>query len=374
MKRALLIAPAASVLRNFCTANIKSLENLGYRISLTSNFKSPDTKKQKQYDDFCKWCELKQISTHNINFSRHSFFKNISAVLKLKKYIKANEFDLIHCHTETGGLLSSLAMPKKCKKIYTPHGISFYKGASILKWLVFYPIERWICGRMDYVFTINTEEYETINRWQNNTTVLVHGIGLDVERIEQSLSDKTELRKEFGINGDDFFILCVGELNENKNHKTVIDAIARLKNPHIKCVICGIGNLKDDLQNTIDALGLSDNITLAGYRTDVPQLLHAADVLAFPSFHEGLPVSVMEAMSAGIPVICSRIRGNVDLIEDGNGGYLCTPSSSEEFAEKISQLIHNPQLRQSMGQHNKQTIKNYSIDAVIREITAIYEK
>ena len=177
MKKALMIAPAASVLRNFCSINIRCLKNLGYEIYLAANFEDDDEKKQNQYNDFLKQCEADGIRTVNIRFYRKSLFKNLNTLNTLKKLIKEEKFDIIHCHTETGGMISALVMPKYAKKIYTPHGISFYKGSSKLSWAVLYPIEKWICSRMDYVLTINREEYDIISSWKNNKTVFVHGIG-----------------------------------------------------------------------------------------------------------------------------------------------------------------------------------------------------
>lgn len=367
MKKALMIAPAASVLRNFCSVNIKCLKELGYEIHLAANFEDEDEKKQKQYDEFLKKCKSDGINAINIKFYRKSLFKNLATLRTLRMMMK--DFDVIHCHTETGGMLSSLVMPKAAKKIYTPHGISFYKGSSRLSWAVLYPIEKWICSRMDSVLTINREEYDIISRWKNNDTKFVHGIGMDTEAFKSKAQDVGK-RNEFGIADDDFFVLCVGELNENKNHKVIIKAIA--DNPKIKCVICGIGYLEDELIKLIDDSGLSERVFLAGYRTDIAELMACADVFAFPSFHEGLPVSVMEAMTMGLPVVCSKIRGNVDLIEDGVGGFLCEPTDVESFKKAIKVLAGNAELREKMSAVNKENVKSYDISAVEKEIYDVY--
>lgn len=374
MKKALMIAPAASVFQKFCKVNIECLKEAGYEIYLASNYSDADDKKQKKYDAFREWCEKENIRTIDIKFARKSLLKNMKMIKIVKNLIKENDFDLIHCHTETGGLITACALNRKCsaKKIYTPHGISFYKGSSILSWLLFYPLEKWICGKMDKVIALNNEEYEIISGWENNETKLVHGIGLDVKSISEIGCDKEQIREMFGIKSDDFFIICVGELNENKNHKIVIDAVSKLNRDDIKCVICGVGHLKEKLQEMIENLELNDKITLAGYRTDIPILLNAADVLSFPSFHEGLPVSVMEAMAAGLPVVCSEIRGNVDLIQNEVGGFLFKPTDSEAIKVALDKLINDRLLREKMGETNKNNIRKFDSSEVKKEIYDVY--
>lgn len=372
MKKALMIAPAASVFRSFCKMNLEALKEQDYEIYLAANYSDSDEKKQKQYDEFKKQCENDGISTIDIKFSRKSLFKNFSAIKKLKKLIKEENFDLIHSHTETGGLILALINPKNCNKIYTPHGISFYKGSSILSWLVFYPIERWICGRMDKVLAINEEEFETVQKWRNCEIVFVHGIGVDTNAIASTSVNRDEIRASFGIEKEDFFVLCVGELNANKNHKTVISAIASSENKNIKCVICGVGGLKEEFLGLIEKEKLTQRVTLAGYRTDIPMLLNAADIFAFPSYHEGLPVSVMEAMSASLPIVCSKIRGNCDLIKDGEGGFLFAPDDIEGFKDAFDLLLKNVDKRSKMGKINRETVKKYDFEAVKKELLGVY--
>lgn len=374
MKKALLIAPAASVLRSFCDKNIKCLQKLGYEVYLAANFEDCDAKKQVQYDEFVKKCGQEEITVFEIKFYRRSLFKNFKSIQTLRKLIVDKEFDLIHCHTDTGGLITALALPRrgKARRIYTPHGISFYKGGSIFRWLAFYPVEKWICSKMDCVLAINGEEYEIINSWKNNETLFVHGVGVDTDHFERLSIDRNQKRSEFNINPEDFMIMCVGELCKNKNHRVIIKAISMINRQDIQCIICGVGELKDELQKMIDDHGLSERIMLTGYRTDVAELLSAADLFAFPSFHEGLPVSVMEAMSAGLPVVCSEIRGNVDLIRNEEGGFLCAPSNAEQFKNAIEKLIDDVDLRSKMSAVNKEKVRAYDISEVEKEIHRIY--
>lgn len=374
MKKALMIAPAASVFLSFCNKNTEALKKLGYDIYLVSNFYDKDEKKREKYLKFAEECRKNGIKTIDIAFRRKSFFKNLKYIMDLKALIRSENFDLIHAHTETGGLIAGIALPakNKAKKIYTPHGISFYKGSSLLSWCLYYPAERWICSRFDCVLAINGEEYGIIHKWKKDKAVFVHGVGVDIGRFENQSVDIRETREEFSIKPEDFMILCIGELNRNKNHKVIIEAVSKIQDPNVKCIICGAGELKESLRTMITELGLADRVFLAGYRTDIPQLLAAADIFAFPSYHEGLPVSVMEAMASGLPVVCSRIRGNTDLIKDGEGGFLCSPESAEQFREAIERLLKDRKLREKMSAVNKKTVMEYDAAEVEKELEYIY--
>jgi glycosyltransferase EpsD len=111
-----------------------------------------------------------------------------------------------------------------------------------------------------------------------------------------------------------------------------------------------------------------------GYRNDINEILQLADIYIHPSFREGLPVSVMEAMASSLPVICSNIRGNKDLIEQNKGGYLVNPNSEIEFNKKINELLNNQHLAENMGEYNASKISDYSIDNVLQQMEKIYKE
>ena len=113
------------------------------------------------------------------------------------------------------------------------------------------------------------------------------------------------------------------------------------RHPQLRYFICGQGEKKQELQQLIRKYHLEDHVKLLGFRTDVAELCQAADVFVFPSKQEGLPVALMEAMACGVPVVCSRIRGNDDLVEDGVNGYFVQKNNSREFERIISKIYIN---------------------------------
>lgn len=374
MKKALLFAPMGSVHRRFNKANIQALQELGYEVHLLANFSDGDGP-ETHNSEFSHECIIEGIKIHSLPFHRGSLFKNIKLLPLIKKILNKEHFEIVHSHTETGGILLRLckSVQNDTKFFFTPHGMSFYKGSSIISQCVYKPIERWICNGMNVNIAMNNEELENLKNWDVKSAKFVHGIGLNIDRMRVS-SEKSRIiiRNELGIPGDSLMILSVGELNTNKNHSAVIKALSLLKEKDFYYVICGVGDLKDQLIKLAQSCGLESKVIIAGYRSDIPNVVSAADMFVFPSFHEGLPVSVLEAMAGGLPVIASAIRGNVDLIKDGVNGYLFNPQNNMDISLVIEKLITSASLREKMGCLNKQLAESYSFEVVKNELIDIY--
>ena len=371
MKKAALLAPMASVHERFNRVNIEVLRNMGCEVHLIGNFslRSSDRKWKEKM-------ECQGIKIHQIAFARASLRKNLKIVPGLKKLLQDEAFDLLHVHTETGGILARLSAGKKksTRMVYTPHGMSFYKGSSLKSQILYRPAEWWICRGMDANLGLNREETELLKRWNPDTAHFIHGIGLNIEDIIGTEVERNVKKQELSISAHMRVILSVGELNQNKNHKVVIKALAKNREQDLCYVICGEGDKKGELLELASELGIRERLILAGYRCDIKEILKAADVFVFPSFHEGLAVSMMEAMAAGLPVVCSRIRGNVDLIEEGKGGYLFAPSDDEALGRALDKILEDRSLAKKMGAHNKKVVQNYSYQKVYEETERIYRK
>lgn len=372
--KALLIAPMGSVHRQHNKANIIALKQFDADVFLMANFDT-STPREKQNGDFVKSCIDNNIEIMNVPFYRGGFVKNLKFLHQVVSYVKKEKFDIIHVHTETGGLFMRIAMlflSSKIKYVYTPHGMSFWKGSSLKSQMIYRPLERWICSGMDKNLGMNQEEVDVLRKWNSKTAAYVHGIGLNLERFQKTGRSREEVRAEFGLKADDKFIVSVGELDDNKNHITVIKALAMLEHNNFKFVVCGVGPNKEILQQYAQERSLSDKVILAGYRSDIPDILNAADIFVFPSFHEGLPVSALEAMACGLPLICSKIRGNVDIVKDGENGFLFEPEDYITLALSLEKLIGNQLQSKQFGEKNKEIVQQYSLDTVVEELKALY--
>ena len=370
MKKALLIAPKSSVIELFCSANISALKELGFSVCCASNFSDSEHSGAVR-----EKLASEGVGTADFPFERASFIKNRKVIPLLRKYLREERFDIVHCNTETGGFLTYLASGKGdgTKYVYTPHGFSFYKGSSLLSRVVYKNIDRAICRRMAANIAINKEELECMRSWNAKTAFFSHGIGVDTLEIAAAKPDRAAKRRELGIPEDAFLVLSVGELNENKNHETVMRAVAGLEDTGVYYLICGEGKLRGYLTEAAERLGIADRVIMPGFRYDMPEIFRIADVFAFMSVHEGLAVSLMQAMAARLPAVVSEIRGNVDLIEDNRGGFLISePHDEGECGKKLERLIKDKELRERFGAFNEKKVLEFSRENVRKEIKEIY--
>lgn len=368
-KKAIVVATLGRFF-NFEKNDIKLLQELGYEVHTATNMKVEFEDSMEQFD----------VIKHQIDFERSPFSKQtIVAYKQLKNLFEENDFEIVHCHTPVGGILARLVAKKYRKNgtkvIYTAHGFHFFKGASKLNWMVFYPIEKWFSRYTDVLITINKADYNLASKKFGAKSIkYIPGVGVDIEKFDNSKYDSKSKKIELGVEDSEIVALSVGELSERKNHEIVIKAISKLPKEYkqkIKYFIVGRGDLESHLKNLCDELKL-DNVFFLGYRTDIPELCAASNMFLFPSKQEGLPVALMEAMSCGLPVVCSRIRGNIDLIENSVGGYLYNANDVNGFAEGIINIMNSTSNK--MGEYNANNMKNFSIDVVQEKMIEIYSK
>lgn len=372
-KKALMLASVASMIEQFNLPNIELLQSLGYQVDVVTDFTNPGNITDDRSKHLMKHLGDMGVQTIDVAIPRSLNPKLIiSAYKKVKTLVKSEHYDIIHCHSPIGGAIARLAAKSErkmgTKVIYTAHGFHFYSGAPLKNWLLFYPAEKLLSRYTDILITINKEDYRRAKEKFNSLhTVYVHGIGVDLSKFGSDTRGSL-IRNEFGISDSDVMLLSVGELNSNKNHEVVIRALTKLSdNPYY--VIVGKGKGKDYLSKLIEELGVKDRVILTGFRDDVSDFYDAADAFVFPSYREGLSVSLMEAMASGLPVACSEIRGNVDLI-DSDGGFYFDPGNVESTAEAITLLLHSD--LNKLSEHNLKKINDFSIDTVSEEMRSIY--
>lgn len=312
---------------------------------------------------------------HDIDFPRNPFSSHLlSSYKQLKKIAEEEKFSIVHTNTPVGGVVGRLALKHSRKKyntkvIYQAHGFHFFKGAPLINWILYYPVEYMLSYITDELIVINKEDESRALKFHAKRVAYVPGVGVDTDKIKNLTVNKKEKRESLRLDKDDIVLLSVGELNENKNHRLVIDAIynSSLKNDiRIKYIICGKGPLKEELENLINRFDLSSRIKLLGYREDIYEIMKISDIFVFPSKREGLPVSVIEAMAAGLPIIASDIRGNNELVQSENG-YLY--NNENEISEFILKLIDDSK---KMGEKSFKISKTYDVTNVINLMNEIY--
>lgn len=311
---------------------------------------------------------------YDVPFERSPLKKgNLQAYRAVKQIIAEGNFDLIHCHTPVGAMVARLAARKSgAKVIYTAHGLHFYKGAPLINWLIYFPVEWLLAPLTDVLITINLEDRERAKKLlRAKRMVYIPGVGIDTGRFRGREAQAQELRQELGIPEKATVLLSVGDLNKNKNHKAVITALSQMERQDLFYVVCGRGPLKQELENYAASLGLGDRVRFMGYRDDIPDFYAMADVFVFPSFREGLSVSVMEAMASGKPVVCSGIRGNTDMVKDGVNGYLIDPGAPESITAALEKVA-DPEVRQRISETNREEALRFDLSAVVPLYRRVY--
>ena len=303
---------------------------------------------------------------------------NYIAYKNLMNLLKTGNFEVIHCNTPIGGVIGRVCGKKaKIKKvIYTAHGFHFYKGAPFINRTLFKWVEQIMAHWTDAIITMNKEDYQAAQKFKlrnHGNVYYIPGVGIDTEACRNKV-DKESFKRKLGLTNTDIICIAMGDLVKRKNYETSIKSIAKTNNPNLHFLICGKGPELKSLQKLTWDLNVEKQIHFLGFRSDIKELLAISDIFLFTTFQEGLPRSMMEAMAAGLPCVASNIRGNVDLIENGKGGYLRNPKDVDGFAEVINTLAKEKKLRESIGLSNLETIKKFDIENVKLVIKEIYEK
>lgn len=364
-RRMLFVCTTDSMIWNFLVPHIKELEQKGFYVECASSITG----------DFYKdLVEIHGIKMNEIPFVRSPYsIKNIRAYKALCKLIKEKNFNTIFCQEPVGGAMGRIAGHKNnCKVIYTAHGFHFYKGAPLINRVLYYSIEKFLSLYTDALITINEEDYQAARNFYAKKVYKINGIGIDTQHVRAASFNRISLRKSLNIPEKSKIILSVGELIPRKNYKTAIDIVAKLKTAQIRYLICGQGILRSEIEEYAKSQGVEGSVIFLGYRRDIPHICACADVFLHPSFQEGLPVAVMEAMACGTPIVASRIRGNVDLIEDGVNGFLCDPKDADGFADRIRTILDEPELAEEFRRNGLEKIKDYDKSIVADQLRKIY--
>lgn len=368
MKKILYVATITKHFYYFHLPSMKMFKDMGWQVDVASHG-----------DTVLPYCD----NQFEIPIQRSpADKKNLDAYKQLKKIIEENHYDIIHCHTPMGGMLARLAARSQRKKgtkvLYTAHGFHFYKGAPLLNWLIYFPIEFFMSLFTDCLITINDEDFEFAKKHlKAKDTKKVNGVGYNSDRyFPVSKEEKAENRRKLGYSENEKLLIYVAEMNANKNQSMLIKTLKLLndKNDVFRLLIVGADNYDGKYVQLAKETGVQDKVDFLGHREDIDNLIHASDIAVGSSIREGLPVNVMEALACGLPVVLSNNRGHRVLAVNGKNGYVVNVNDCEKMAERIEEIVFDEKKYAEFSENAVRLVKPYSKDSVLSELRGIYNQ
>lgn len=369
MKKVLFSANVFRHFTSFHTPYMKMLMDKGYEVYAIAN---------EDYGGHKDQLETLGVHTIEVPINRNPLSKDNYTSLKiLKDTMSKEDFDIVHVHTPIAAFLTRIAKPKdmRGKLIYTAHGFHFFKDAPLKNWLMYFPLEKLTAGKTDLLITTNNEDTITAKRLGFTDDNLVHikGVGVEIDHPKLSNEEKQALRNELQLKDTDKVIICVAEMNNNKNQMFLLKNWNKIKEQEKDAVLlfAGIGPNLERYEAYAKENGLKD-VHFLGFRRDVPNLLQISDVMTLLSHREGLPKSIMEGMAQGLPCVVADTRGLVDLVDDNENGYIVEKGNDESLIFAFVDLLQNDDKRLAMGENSIEKVKSFTLDSVMKDYEQAY--
>ncbi len=303
-------------------------------------------------------------------------FKDLRALWKLYRLIQTEQFDIVHTHSTKAGLLGRFAarLANVSIILFTAHGWAFCEGRPWLwRWLLA-QAERLPALFSTKIICVSEHDRQLALKFgvapQEKLTVIYNG--LDPSPFASS-TDPNELRRELGLPPSEKIITMVGRLAPPKDFETLLAACEGLEHPSWRLLILGDGPLRSRVVRVIGTKGLQNRVLLMGERQDVPRFLQASDIFVLSSRWEGLPLVVIEAMLAGLPVVATRVGGVPELVEDGVTGLLVPPKDPRALRRALAQLLSSPELCERLGSSGqRRALERFTAEKMIAQVRDLY--
>ena len=280
-------------------------------------------------------------------------------------------YDVVHAHSPfvaSVARLETRALPRARRPafVYTEHNRwpSYRAETRFANALTF--------GLNDAVFAVSNDVRDSVSsRYRSNVEALVHGV--NVERVRATVGERDAVRRELGVGPGESLAVTVANLRAGKNYPGLIEA-ARIvvdRGVPVRFATAGQGQLEAETAELHRRSGLGDRFSLLGYRDDTTRLIAAADIFVLASHHEGLPVTVMEALTLGVPVVAPSVGGLPEVVTDGDNGILVAPGSSRALADAIERAL-DPAVHAHLGAGARQTGDRFSSAHAVARIESTY--
>lgn len=327
------------------------------------------------------------FNIHNINIDRKiSPLSNLKSIYEMYKYFRKEKPDIVHVHTPIAAVLGRIAakLAKVPNIIYTAHGFYFHENMNPFIYKLFIGIEKIMAKTCtDFIFTQSEEDAKTAlnNKFKSKDKIIAIGNGVDVldkfNPINVNKEEIENLYKEFGLKKEDKIVSFIGRLVKEKGIFDLLDSYKYISN-EVKFMIIGDVFQGDRDSETIQQLKKyksNKNIIFTGNRSDINNMLYISDIFCLPSYREGMPRSIIEAMAMECAVVATNIRGSREEVVDGETGYLVKCNSKKEIAGKIDEIFNNEELLRSMKlKGRKRSEQIYNEDVVVRKQLDVFDQ
>ena len=312
-----------------------------------------------------------------------SILSDIKSIIEMVKFLKKEQYDIIHTHNAKAGLICRIAgkIAKVPVIIHTSHGLPFFEGQNKIKYYVFKALELFGLKISDYYGSQNEEDLNIMRKYAKEEKLFYEGNGVDVvkmDRIYNSISDEelNMLREELNIPKENITMLMGARFEIVKNHDLLLKSLSVLKDKGINnftCMLAGQGELESEIRGKVSEMNLEENIIFLGYRKDIYKFIKLSDIVTLTSIKEGIPRIIMESMYFKKPIIATDVLGTRELIVNNETGFVTDLGDYKSMAENIEKLINDEELRYKFGSKGKIRIeKKFTEQLVIKRIDKLY--
>lgn len=319
-----------------------------------------------------KECMEEGFFVHRIFWREIRFLGCMLFWIKIFLVLKKIKPDIVHAQTVGMGIPGYFAKTflKKPYLIWG-HGSEVYYPMLVIKFIYIFKL---VLKNADAVIALTEDMKKAIKKIYNRD-VLVIPNGIDLEKFKDL--SKVTLRKGWKIEDEEKILTFVGTLRPFKGVEYLIRAmkIIRQKNADARLMLVGNGENREKLEKLVKELILEEYVRFIGkvQNEEVPEYMVASDIFILPSLSEGFPVTVLEAMASGLPIIVTRVRGLQEIIKDGENGFLVEPKNPEQIAEKVLMLLEDEELRERISRNNKKRVNDYSWESIVERVEEVYQ-
>lgn len=363
MRRVLFTASTYSHIAHFHLPYLRELQSRGWE-TLVACAGAPET---APFADVCFHVPFRKSMTAP---------ENLAAGRRVREIVREERPDLIVTHTSLAAFFTRLAvkgMKDRPRLVNMVHGYLFDGDTPALKRRLLLSAEKLTAPETDLLLTMNEWDHRAARSHRLSRRVAkVPGIGVDFSPLDGAKpEDGRALREAYGIAPDAFLLLYAAEFSERKSQRVLIEALRFLPEKAV-LALPGSGALLEECRMLAAVHGLERRVIFPGYIQDMAPWYRAADAAVSSSRSEGLPFNIMEAMHCALPVAASAVKGNTDLICDGETGLLYPYGDSLRCAERIDRLMKQPELRQRLGFAARRAVEKYALSKVMGQVLEQY--